>query len=210
MIKTNAGNTLGGLPVATVLNWPGATPPVGWVLSYGQVLLQVDYPALYSAIGATYNTGGELGTQFRLPDLRGRVAAGRDNMGGSTAGRLTSGVSFLGTTLGGAGGAESIVLTTGQLPSHGANSGVSDTDSNTHNHTMPFTTSGGGSGLMTLHTGGVPSFIGYLSSNSGGFTSVTGDNPHSHPASTLTSEGNDEAHPNLQPTLFMNKIIKVV
>lgn len=54
-----------------------------------------------------------------LPDGRGRVLAGLDDMGNSAAGRLTS--SYFGataTTLGAVGGAESITLAISQIPSH--------------------------------------------------------------------------------------------
>lgn len=46
-----------------------------------------------------------------LPDLRGRVVAGKDNMGGSAANRLTSGASGVaGNTIGATGGAETHTL----------------------------------------------------------------------------------------------------
>lgn len=54
-----------------------------------------------------------------LPDARGRVLAGLDDMGSSAAGRLTS--SYFGataTTLGAAGGAESDTLTIAKIPPH--------------------------------------------------------------------------------------------
>jgi microcystin-dependent protein len=51
-------------------------------------------------ISTTFNTGGEAGTDFRLPDLRGRVAAGKSDMGGSDAGILSGGGS-LNAALGG-------------------------------------------------------------------------------------------------------------
>ena len=41
--------------------------PDGWLECNGQVVLRADYPDLFAAIGTTYNTGGELGTEFRLP-----------------------------------------------------------------------------------------------------------------------------------------------
>lgn len=58
-------------------------------------------------------------TNFNLPDLRGRTAAGKDNMGGTAANRITSGGSgILGTVLGATGGAETHTLTTAQLAAH--------------------------------------------------------------------------------------------
>lgn len=54
-----------------------------------------------------------------IPDHRGRVAAGKDNMGGSAANRLTTAASGVnGAALGAAGGSQSHVLTSAQMPSH--------------------------------------------------------------------------------------------
>ena len=51
-----------------------------------------------------------------VPDLRGRVVAGKDDMGGSAASRLTS--ALTGSTLGAAGGSQTHTLTTAEMPSH--------------------------------------------------------------------------------------------
>ncbi len=62
-------------------------------------------------------------THFNLPDLRGRVAAFRDNMGGSAADRLTNptadSTGVNGVVLGGSGGEEAHVLDTGLADSDG-------------------------------------------------------------------------------------------
>ena len=47
---------------------------------------------------------GDGSTTFNLPDLRGRVAAGKDNMGGVAAGLLT--LDIVETTLGAGGGVQ--------------------------------------------------------------------------------------------------------
>lgn len=62
--------------------------------------------------------GGGNGTNtFNIPDLRGRVFAGRDNMGGTAASRLTSTYYGIGAdAIGAAGGAQSKVLVTANLP----------------------------------------------------------------------------------------------
>lgn len=62
---------------------------------------------------------GDGSTTFNVPDMRGRLAAGADAMGGTAASRLTlsgSGISAGG--LGVAGGTETTTLTTAQLASH--------------------------------------------------------------------------------------------
>lgn len=60
---------------------------------------------------------------FTLPDLRGRVLAGRDNMGGTAASKLTSAANGFGTSadvLGAVGGAQNHLLlsTESGLPAH--------------------------------------------------------------------------------------------
>jgi len=88
---------------------PATAVPSGWYLCYGQTLSQATYSALYAVIGTTWNTGGEPSGSFRLPDLRGRGLFGLDNMGGSAANRVTSGVSGVpGATLGGTGGSQAV------------------------------------------------------------------------------------------------------
>lgn len=54
-----------------------------------------------------------------LPDLRGRTTFGLDNMGGTPANRITSGISAInGTQIGATGGAQSVVLGISTMPSH--------------------------------------------------------------------------------------------
>lgn len=61
------------------------------------------------AIGPYGFTGAGNTTTFNLPDLRGRTVSGKDNMGGSTASRITSAISGLnGTILGAVGGDEKL------------------------------------------------------------------------------------------------------
>lgn len=79
--------------------YAGSAAPAGALLCYGQVVSRTAYAGLFAALGTTYNTGGEAGTDFRLPDLRGRVAAGRSDMGGSDVGNLSGG-GVLGAALG--------------------------------------------------------------------------------------------------------------
>jgi microcystin-dependent protein len=118
------GSNVTTLPVGTIIPFAGATAPAGWLFCFGQAVSRTTYADLYAAItnnGATFPYGsGDGSTTFNLPDLRGRVPAGKDDMGGSAASRLTSGGSGItGTTLGAAGGAETHTLTTAQIPAHG-------------------------------------------------------------------------------------------
>jgi hypothetical protein len=81
-----------------VVPFAGATAPAGSLLCYGQAISRTDYVGLFTALGTVYGAGDGT-TTFNLPDLRGRVAGGKDNMGGSAAGRLTGGT-VLGAPLG--------------------------------------------------------------------------------------------------------------
>jgi microcystin-dependent protein len=98
------------LPVGTVLDYGGDVLPERCVWAAGQYLDQTVYARLYAKYGAKY--GASAGT-FAVPDLRGRVIAGRDDMGGAAANRLTA----LGG-LGGAGGEQSHVISGNELPYH--------------------------------------------------------------------------------------------
>lgn len=141
----------GGLaPAGVVLPFAGASAPTGWLLCFGQTVSRTTYAALFTALGTAYGAG-DGSTTFALPDLRGRIPGGKDNMGGSAASRLTTAGSGVdGTTLGAAGGAQTHTLTNGQLPSSAIGTGgssiargstVSDLrtigNNEAHNNTQP-------------------------------------------------------------------------
>jgi microcystin-dependent protein/adenosine/AMP kinase len=183
VFKSNVsiGGTITGpgiVPSGTVLPYAGATAPTGYLLSFGQSLVRSGtYADLFSAIGTTY--GAVDATHFNVPDLRGRVAAGQDDMGGTSADRLT--LLFDGDVLGQAGGSQSHTLTTAQLAAH------------TH-----------GAGTYEIQTGGDAA---QASDNGAVFrdgplqnsTAVSGDSG---------STGSGTAHNNVQPTIILNYIIK--
>jgi microcystin-dependent protein len=62
-------------------------PDSGWIKSNGAVLIRAAYPRLFAKIGTTYNTGGELSTQFRIPDWRGVFPRCLDEGRGIDSGR---------------------------------------------------------------------------------------------------------------------------
>lgn len=107
-----------GIPTGAMIPYAGASAPTGYLFCYGQAVNRTDYAALHTAIGTVYGTG-DGSTTFNLPDLRGRVVAGKDDMGGTSANRLTNQTGGLdGDTLAATGGAETHTLTTAQMPSH--------------------------------------------------------------------------------------------
>jgi len=126
------------LPAGVMMPYAGSTEPTGWVFCYGQTVNSVSntaYARLFTAIGTTY--GGSSASSFILPDARGRVLAGRDNMGGTAASRITSGVSGItGTTLGGVGGSEALHTHTHTQNSHNHTQDSHNHTQNSHNHTQ--------------------------------------------------------------------------
>jgi microcystin-dependent protein len=112
--------------------YAGSSEPTGWLLCSGNAISRTTYSSLYSAIGTTYGSGDGVNT-FNLPDLRGRVVAGRDDMGGTAALRVTASGSnansgIAGTTLGANGGTQTHILTTAQLPTFNIRSTTSTTN----------------------------------------------------------------------------------
>lgn len=60
--------------IGTVMIWPAALIPRGWLPCDGRLLLKQNNQALFSVIGT--NFGGDGVTNFALPDYRARVPVG--------------------------------------------------------------------------------------------------------------------------------------
>ena len=107
-----------GAVIGEIKIYAGTTAPAGWLLCYGQAISRTGYASLFAVCSTTYGVG-DGSTTFNVPDLRGRVVAGQDDMGGSSANRLTGVTgSVNGDTLGGTGGAETHTLVTAEMPAH--------------------------------------------------------------------------------------------
>jgi microcystin-dependent protein len=105
------------IPTGTVMPFAGSSAPTGFLVCGGQSLTVSSNQDLFEVIRYTY---GGSGTSFNVPDLRGRVVAGQDNMGGTSANRLTTSsvANIDGVTLGATGGDEEHTLTVNEMPSH--------------------------------------------------------------------------------------------
>ena len=68
------------VPVGTVLDYAGFSSPSGYLLCDGLAVSRATYSPLFSVIGEMYGIG-DGSTTFNIPDFRGRVAVGKDNMG---------------------------------------------------------------------------------------------------------------------------------
>jgi microcystin-dependent protein len=141
---------------------------------------------------------GDGSTTFNVPDCRGRTIAGRDNMGGSAAGRLTS--TYFGSNAGGLGianGSESQTLTKAQLPVLGLAANVTD-PGHTHslnNATRIITANAATSAL----SGGA----------SVGETAITANTATTGITVAIPEVGGGTAHRTVQPTLIMNCIVRI-
>jgi microcystin-dependent protein len=86
--------------VGEIRMFGGNFAPAGWMFCSGQLLPISEYETLFNLIGTTY--GGDGQSTFALPDLRGRLPI---HMGSGFA-------------LAQNGGAETVTLTTSQMPAH--------------------------------------------------------------------------------------------
>jgi microcystin-dependent protein len=152
----------------------GNFAPVGWEHCDGRLLPISEYETLFNLIGTTYGGDGE--STFALPDLQGRVPIHQ----GQGPGLSQS------YTLAEMGGAESVTLTTQQMPSH----------------THPYT--------VSAAPGNDPNAAGHVIASPPGVTAFIRENPTvPMAASTLTPAGGSQPHENLMPVLGVTFIISV-
>lgn len=139
-----------GRIIGEVISFAGTTAPARWLFCYGQAISRTTYAALFAVLSTTYGAG-DGSTTFNLPDCRGRADVGKDNMGGTSANRLTNLAGGLdGDILGAVGGLESHTLTLAQMASH-SHGGATGGDSVGHTHTFADASSTTG-GVSANHT----------------------------------------------------------
>lgn len=207
-----------------VFPFAGTTAPSDWLMCFGQAVSHTTYANLFAKIGTAYGAG-DGSTTFNVPDMRGRVCAGVDNMGGTAAGRLTTAAGGVNAaTLGASGGAGTHTLTTGQIPAHGHT--ASTASSGGHSHTASSSASGNhthsyyrptnaGTDTRGTNTNSVWDIrIGETVATGGAGNhahtiTVDATAGHSHLVTVNANTGGDGAHPIVQPTIALNYIIKV-
>ena len=78
------------VPIGVIQSYAGLSPPDGWLFCNGDTISRTSFSGLFEIIGESYGPGDVI-TTFNLPDLRGRVIVGKDDMGGFPANRVTDG-----------------------------------------------------------------------------------------------------------------------
>lgn len=196
---TSGGLVSGARWIGELVPFTGLSPPPLTVVPYGQTLSRTTYADLWAfaqvqiATGTanTFYNNGDGSTTFGIGDLRGRVVAGTDNMGGSAASRLTATwFGANGSAVGSVGGLESHLLTIAETPAHTHANSLNDPG---HNHSQDNYDGGslsGGGGLGGAKILGIPTG-----------TSLTGI------TITNASAGGGAAHNNVQPTIITHFVL---
>lgn len=102
-------------PIGAMMMWTTDTAPAGWLLADGKCHTRTGTgAALFAVIGTTFQGSCPANT-FGVPDMRGRFALGQDDMGGSSANRVTD---TRADTIGSGSGAATHTITIAEMPSH--------------------------------------------------------------------------------------------
>ena len=111
--RDNLFDAIAKIPTGMITPFGGSSAPTHWLLCDGTEYVIGTYPELYAVIGSSFGTA--TAGYFRTPDLRGRMPLGKDNMGGTSANRVTATAA---DNVGGFGGDESKVIPVTNLPDH--------------------------------------------------------------------------------------------
>lgn len=204
-----------GVDIGDVKMIAGANAPdSAWLLCQGQTVSRVTYADLFAKLGAAYG-GGDGTSTFQLPNLQGRVPIGRNSADAAFA------------SLGLQGGEKAHQLNTTEMPNHDH---ANHTGDDTPLHVHQFSAAAGLGGSWWGYVAPSGDFgndpIRYISwtppgpGNGGGVTSTTNTTGtietefdttggptfgHRH---SITAQGGDAPHNNLQPYLVVNYAIR--
>jgi microcystin-dependent protein len=169
--------------IGQIVLFGGNFAPKGWMFCAGQILPIAQNSALFAILGTTY--GGNGTSTFALPDLRSRVPVG-----------VGQGTGLSPYTLGQAAGAENVVLTVNEIPSH------------VHAHTPVAVNN---TGTLTDPTNAV---LAQANDGQGGpilpsFAPTSATQKVNMAPDTTSAVGGSAGHTNVQPYLGLNYIICV-
>ncbi|QDP54792.1 MAG: putative tail fiber protein [Prokaryotic dsDNA virus sp.] len=76
-------------PIGCIMAYAGASAPAGWVFCDGAALSRTAYATLFGQLSTSFGAG-DGSTTFNVPDIRGRIMVGKDDMGSGAASRVTT------------------------------------------------------------------------------------------------------------------------
>lgn len=123
LVKTNV---VFGVPIGTIIDFAGETPPNGYLFCNGQTFLASEYPELYNVIKNTWGGNAPL-SSFAVPDLRRKTTIGSGGVKTTT----------IDNYVGSIGGGENAILKKENIPSH--------------NHSMTTIIDGGTSSMLPVN-----------------------------------------------------------
>lgn len=193
------------VPLGVLLDFTGSVAPnSSFIFPYGQAISRTTYATYFTMVGTTYGSGDGL-TTFNVIDMRGRITiAPDDNVSGSAASRLTNAtMSPGGTTIGGTGGAQTVTVAQGNLPSY----------------TLPNTLDVGGSIVFGPNTIYAPNTAASVEASAPTTTNflrapnldtLTADITGLTVTGSVTSGGSGTALNKMPPAIIVPKILRVI
>jgi microcystin-dependent protein len=186
------------IPVgASIEYWGSTAPNSSFVFPYGQAISRTVYSYLFNNVFGTAYGAGDGSTTFNIPDIRGRLVACLDNMGGTDSARNSNPASSLAVhrnTIGGAGGEAAHTLAASETPALGATvpsqtiALTFETNNHSNGNLNAFTA------IDNIATTGFPNVV-----NLG------------IPAQNITvNPSGGAAHNIAQPTIFANRILRII
>lgn len=213
---TGAPGPPGGMIPGEVRMWSGATLPVTatwgkWVWADGAIYQVATYPVAAANIDNAWRTFGGASNppagQFRVPDLRGLVPAGLDAMpGGTRANRTTRSIAI---TLAGKTGEETHVITLAEVASHSHGVTVGNPTVNDPGHWHRLVNNGGTTAEENDHFAEIGRGVMTISGETQGTYVATTGITVTGGAVSESSRGSNNAHENMQPTVFVPYIVKL-
>ena len=164
----------------------GSSAPSGWLICNGQAVSRTTYAALFAVIGTTYGAG-DGSTTFNIPNLVNKTVRGSNSLGKT-------------------GGADTVILSTANLPAHTHGVGTLATESaGAHTHNVwKYNTNASGANAYYLNTNDSQTGKTELKS---GFMNSTGAHTHTISGSTA-STGSSSAVTIANPYVMLHYIIK--
>jgi len=181
------------MPIGVCIPYGGTSAPTNWAFAFGQAISRTGFATLFAAYGILYGSGDGT-TTFNMPDLRGRIPAGKDDMGGSAANRLTvTSMTPNSITVGAVGGSQTNTASTTSAGVNFIQLGAG----------WPGITGGGWSGNTGAAAG---ADFQALTTGSLSATAITAPIQANN---TITVSGTSGAFTIVQPTMIMNTICKI-